>query len=337
MVNSGASANDITMLALKEMFGVGEVVVPALTWVSDVASVMRAGLTPKLVDINPITLGVDSDKVKSAITKKTKAIFITHILGFDALDDDLLSLLESQKILLIEDVCESHGATHLGKKLGSIGFASNFSFYFAHHMSTIEGGMISSNDEEFIDVCRMMRSHGLVRESKLTKTRDKFVAEFPELNREFIFKYAAHNMRPTELNAILGISQLKRLDENIVKRNRNFCEFLNLLDSNIFQTEFRIEGMSNYAFTLILREPNIQKRDRVEKLLQEAKIEFRRGLSGGGNQIRQPYFIEKFGKLHLSDYQNVEHVHHFSWYLGNYPDLPEKNFEILSRVLKQMS
>lgn len=337
MVNSGASANDITMLALREMVGPGEVIVPALTWVSDIASVLKSGFKPVIVDVDRESLGVESSRVLAAITKNTKALFVTHVLGFDALEDNLLEELESRGILLIEDVCESHGATHSGKKLGSFGFASNFSFYFAHHMSTIEGGMISSNNEEFIDICRMMRSHGLVRESKLEEKKLKLIQQFPDLNKEFIFKYAAHNMRTTEINAILGINQLKRLDSNIAQRNSNFLKFLDSIDESVFQTEFRMEGISNYAFTLILRNPDFIVRDKVERLFEAAGVEFRRGLSGGGSQIRQPYFNELIGKLNLEDFPNVEHIHHFSWYLGNYPDLPESNFKILKQIMASLS
>lgn len=169
MVNSGASANDLTMLALRERVGLGEVIVPPLTWVSDIASVLHAGFTPKFVDINPVTLGMDTDAILKAITSKTKAVFLTHILGFNALTKELIAELERLNIILIEDVCESHGTEHENTRVGNFGLASNFSFYFAHHMSTIEGGMISTNDADFYETLRMMRSHGLVRESRNPK------------------------------------------------------------------------------------------------------------------------------------------------------------------------
>lgn len=337
MVNSGSSANDLTMLALKEMVGVGEVIVPTLTWVSDIASVVKAGFTPVFVDIDSESLGMAANQVLDALSPRTKAVFITHILGFDAFEDSLITELKSRNVLIIEDVCESHGASHSELKLGSIGFASNFSFYFAHHMSTIEGGMISSNNEEFIDICRMMRSHGLVRESRIVSKREEIAKKFNDLNPEFIFKYLAHNMRPTELNAILGINQLKRLNENVKKRNSNFVEFLSVLDPSVFQVEFKLAGSSNYAFVLILREPNFQIRNKVESLLSLNSIEFRRGLSGGGNQVRQPYYIERFGVAEMSRFPRVEHVHQFAWYLGNYPNLPQKNIEILGNLLSEFS
>lgn len=138
MVNSGSSANDLTMIALREIYGSGEVIVPPLAWVSDVASVINAGLNPKFADINMRSLAMDTDSILNAITSKTKAVFLTHVLGLDGITDKLISELKSLKIPLIEDVCESHGATHNNSKLGTFGWASNFSFYYAHHLTTIE-------------------------------------------------------------------------------------------------------------------------------------------------------------------------------------------------------
>ncbi|OGG94819.1 MAG: hypothetical protein A2527_12785 [Candidatus Lambdaproteobacteria bacterium RIFOXYD2_FULL_50_16] len=132
-VNSGASANLITMAALKYKVGEGEVIVPRLTWTSDMVSVVQAGMTPIFVDIDPRTLSLDNDQVLAAITDKTKAVFMAHAQGFNGLTQKLLDELDKRGILLIEDVCESHGATFKGKKGGAIGFASNFSSYFAHH------------------------------------------------------------------------------------------------------------------------------------------------------------------------------------------------------------
>ena len=146
-VNSGSSANQLTMAALRLRYPEGgDVIIPPLTWSSDIASVLQAGFNPVFVDIDPWHLGMDTQEVLAALNEQTRAVFLTHVQGFNALTDELLSILQEREILLIEDVCESHGATHNGQKLGSFGWASNFSFYYAHHMSTIEGGMICTND-----------------------------------------------------------------------------------------------------------------------------------------------------------------------------------------------
>jgi CDP-6-deoxy-D-xylo-4-hexulose-3-dehydrase len=334
MVNSGSSANDLTLMALKEIKGDGEVIVPPLTWVSDISSVIRAGLTPIFVDIDPQTLALDSNKVIQAITPKTRAVFLTHILGYNGLSDYLIDELKARDILLIEDVCESHGATHNGKKVGTFGWASNFSFYYAHHMTTIEGGMVSTDDPELFDVIRMMRSHGMVRESLSETTRTRYQVEHPDLNPDFIFAFPSHNMRPTELNGLLGLQQLKRLDENNKIRTRNLQHFLKLINPDLFQVDFKVEGSSNYAFTLVLRSPSFAIRDRVESLLREAGIEFRRGLSGGGNQLRQPYLKGKFGIPEPESMPITDHMHHFGWYIGNYPELDSAKIDYLAETLQ---
>ena len=288
-VNSGASANLISMAAIKHLYGEGEIIVPTLTWVSDIASVIQNGLTPVFVDINPRNLGMDEDHILNAVTDKTKAVFLTYAQGFNCLSDRLLNELEKRNILLVEDVCESHGATFKGKKLGSYGFASNFSFYFAHHMSTIEGGMVCTNDKDFYQVIRMFRSHGMVREATDKELVERYTAENPELSPDFIFAYPAYNVRGTEIGGVLGRTQLKKLDANNKKRQENFKLFLDLLDSSKFRTDFDIEGSCNYAFCLVIKEADPEFRSRLEETMRANHIEFRRGSAGGGNQLRQPY------------------------------------------------
>lgn len=333
MLNSGASANDLTMLALREIHGAGEVIVPGLTWVSDIASVLHAGHTPIFVDIDKQSLAMDASAVIKAITPKTKAVFLTHILGLDGLTDMLLQELELRKIPLIEDVCESHGATHNGQKVGSFGWASNFSFYYAHHMTTIEGGIVSTNDFELFELMRMMRSHGMAREASSQETKEDFSKNYPDLNPDFIFVTPAHNMRPNELNGILGLSQLPRLDEAVEKRSLNYKKFLSTLDPDKFEVDFKIQGNSNYAFILVLKEPNFAVRDQVERELRRKGIEFRRGLSGGGNQLRQPYLRRLPGMKAPESLPNVDHVHHFGWYIGNYPDIDSGIFSAIREAL----
>jgi CDP-4-dehydro-6-deoxyglucose reductase, E1 len=333
-VNSGSSANQITMAALKERFGGGEVIVPTLTWVSDIASVLQAGFDPVFVDINPRTLGMDVKEILAELNSSTRAVFITHVLGFNALDQTLIDECQKRNIPIIEDVCESHGATFKGKKLGSLGFASNFSFYYAHHMSTIEGGMVCTNDSEFYETLRMMRSHGMVRESKDDALKAKYKSDFPDLNPDFIFAFPAYNVRSTELNAVLGRAQLKRLDANNAVRTRNLNLFLDNLDPKKYFTDFEREGSCNYAFTLVLREANAELWSRVEAALRAAKVEFRRGLSGGGNQLRQPFLRREFDSA--ENYPQVDHVHFYGAYIGNYPDLDTAKISKLCHILNAL-
>jgi CDP-6-deoxy-D-xylo-4-hexulose-3-dehydrase len=334
MVNSGASANELTMLALKHIYKKGEIIIPPLTWISDISSVMFAGFDPVFVDINLNNLSFDLDKLKKAINPNTRAIFLTHVLGINGLTNELLQLCEEKNILLIEDVCESHGTSFNGIKVGNFGFASNFSFYFAHHMSTIEGGMICTNDENFYQICRALRSHGMMREMTNDKMKQEIIDANPDLNSDFIFIRPAHNFRSTEINAVIGLNQLSRLDRSNEQRISNFNYFMSKLNSEKYITNLNLEGQCNYAFIVILKDSSFEKRDHLEATLKKEGIEFRRGLSGGGNQMRQP-FMKQFN-YDLNNYPNIEHVHNFSWYVGNYPSLPQEKIDTLINILNNL-
>lgn len=333
-VNSGSSANILTMAALRYLYGPGEVIVPTLTWVSDVTSVLYAGLKPVFVDIDLHHLGMAEDLILKSITPQTRAVFVTHVLGFNALSDKLISELKNRKIALIEDVCESHGATHNGRRLGSYGYASNFSFYYAHHMSTIEGGMVCTNDENFYQVIRMLRGHGMLRESTNDAIKTDVKAKYPDLNPDFIFVHPGYNMRSTEVNAVMGRNQLKRLDTNNLKRTENFKTFLENLDSKKYHTDYRVEGSVNYAFTLLMNDKDDAFRMRLEQKLRSERIEFRRGMSGGGNQVRQPY-LKDFYRLDLdpTKFPNADRVHFYGYYIGNYPSLEKEKIQALCKIL----
>lgn len=333
-VNSGASANLLTMAILKIRHPEGgEVIVPPLGWVSDIAAVLQNGFKPVFADIDPRTLAMDGSKILERITARTRAVFLTHVQGFDGLTDMLVEELKRRRIPLIEDVCESHGATHNGKKLGTFGWISNFSFYYAHHMSTIEGGMVCSNDSEVYQQVRMLRSHGMVREATDPVVQETYRSEYPDLNPDFIFAFPAYNTRNTEIGGIMGRSQLKRLDQNVKRRTQNLLRFLKQIDPVKYRTDFKLEGSSNYAFNLVLRRPDDELVERLMKVMRESGIEFRRGSSGGGNQIRQPYLKEIVPKDHHLSFPETEHIHFYGFYIGNFPDLRDAEIDQLCAIL----
>lgn len=286
-------------------------------------------------DINLHNLSFDLSKLKEVITPKTKAIFLTHVLGINGLTQEIIDLCQEKNILLIEDVCESHGTTFNNQKVGSIGFASNFSFYFAHHMSTIEGGMISTNDYQFYQICRALRSHGMIREMTDDKMKQEIIDANPDLNSDFIFLRPSHNFRSTEINAVIGLSQIEKLDSNNQKRCSNFNYFIKNLDSVKYHTQLETTGNCNYAFIVIMKESSFERRNLIESVLKQNKIEFRRGLSGGGNQLRQPWFKKNY-QIDFNQYPNMEHIHNFSWYIGNYPTLELEKIEFLVKLLNQI-
>lgn len=335
-VNSGSSANFLTIAALKNFTNKKEIIVPSLTWISDIVSVIQNGFKPIFTDINLSNLSMREEDIINKINKNTAAVFITHAQGFNGLTNKILKILKKKKIILLEDVCESHGAKMNNKKLGTFGFASNFSFYYAHHLSTIEGGMICTNNKKFYEMIKMYRSHGMLREAGNKKFEQVNIKKYPKLSSKFIFMFPGYNMRSNEISAVIGINQLKRLDSNNRKRIQNLNFYLSKLDGNIYFKNFMLKGSCNYAFPIILNKNFVSKRDKLEKLMNRYGIEFRRGNAGGGNQLRQPY-LDKFRPKNFYDFKNVEHVHFFGYYIGNFPDLSKNKIFRITKILNSLN
>ena len=335
-VNSGASANLISINILKELNNKKkkEIILPAFTWSSDVVSVINAGFKPIFVDINFENLALNENLVKKKINKNTLAIFITHAMGFAGLTKKFIELIKMKKIYLIEDVCESHGAKLGKKKVGTFGEMSNFSFYYGHHMTTIEGGMISTNSKEIDRLAKMKRGHGLLRDSQDNTFMNKIIKKKTDLNNDFIFYTEGFNLRSTELSAVIGIEQLKRLNKNIKIRNQNHKIFLEHLRSDIFFKDFNLKGSSNYGLHLILEKKDPKLFKKILKILNQNFIEYR--LGSLGNQIRQPY-LERFKKSsNLKSLRNTEHMHFFSVYIGNHQALDKNKIIKLCNQLNKL-
>lgn len=340
MVNSGTSGNYISIAIVKELLGIGEIIVPPLGWVSDISSVTQLGMTPVFVDISMDNLSITSENIKNAITDKTKAIVLVHCLGFNAINEEIIKIAKEKNILLIEDCCEAHGATFNNQKVGTFGDISIFSFYFGHHITTVEGGMISMNDEKIYELSKLFRSHGMTREVS-NETQKEYKNKYPNLNPLFTFAVAGFNMRSTELNAVLGIEQMNRIDSNVEKRRHNFKLWLDNLDKNKFILEFDLEGNSNFALPLIMK-PNYVDRlpinddfSGVCDILYLNGVEYRLGTSGGGNQSLQPY-LEKYEYRVVGELTNVNYIHSNSLYIGNHTDLTDEQIIDLCKKLNNV-
>jgi len=339
-VNSGSSANFITISLLEHLKYFNkkknEIIVPALTWSSDIISVIKNNYKPIFVDIDLANLSMNENEVMKKVNKKTLAVFITHAQGFCGFSEKLIKFLKQKKIMLIEDVCESHGATLQNKKLGTFGEISNFSFYYAHHMSTIEGGMICTNDKSIYELSRVLRSHGLAREMENVNKKKIIIKNNPDLSPNFIFLYPGFNMRNNEIGGVLGISQLKRLDNNVKLRKKNFQYFLENIDEKKYFINFKLDGNSNYAFPIILKKKSLKNRKIFEDILLKNNIEFRRGNAGGGNQLRQPYLKKYLNSTKPYEMKNTEHVHFFGYYIGNYPTLKKNKIKHICEILNNI-
>ncbi len=334
-VNSGSSSNLLAIAWLKNKFpNGGKIIVPPFTWSSDISSVLWMGFDPEFVDINMKTLAIDEDKFEEKISRNNdiRAIFLTHAQGINGLTEKIYSLCKKHNIFLIEDVCESHGVNSIfNKKAGSIGDISCFSYYYAHHMSTIEGGMVCTNDKNIYEFLIMSRAHGMLRESKDREIQAEYKKNYQDLNPLFIFPMKGFNFRNNEIGATIGLNQLKRLDEMIEIRKKNFSYFLNGLPNWAFK-DFDLKGQSNYAFNLILKDKDNKLMSNLQETLNNNGIEFRKGSAGGGNQIRQPY-VRSLGKYLDEEIPIIfpisDHIHFYSMYIGNYPSLTFKEIDLL--------
>jgi CDP-6-deoxy-D-xylo-4-hexulose-3-dehydrase len=331
-VSSGSTANFLLLSAVKELYGLKDgdkVLVPACTWVTNIGPVIQLGFTPVFCDINLKDFSFDIDHLKQIATDHPdiKLIFITHLLGYSAKNEEYQNYFP--KALILEDVCESHGCKGpSNKKRGSEYIGGTYSFYFGHHMTTIEGGMISTNNEELADLMRMKRSHGLARESK---NFQKYKNENPEIIPSFLFVTDGYNFRNTDLGAVLGISQLKRLDRMVQKRNENYEVYYNLLKkhSDKFYIPEYNKMMSSFAFPFICRTKNA--RSGLISLFEEYGIEYRPVVSG--NLLKQPFLngyslgIEK---------PNVDILHEKGVYIANNHFVGKSEFSILEEILSQL-
>lgn len=336
MVNSGASANYVMAAIMHHLLGPGEVIVPPVSWVSDVAPLVQMGMTPVFVDVAPQNFAITADQIRGAITPKTKGIILVHALGFNALSDDIIQIADENNLMLIEDCCESHGATFKGKQIGTYGAMSNFSYYFGHHMTSVEGGTVCTDSEELYELAKMFRSHGMIREAS-PELAQWYHQEYPDLNPLFTFAVPGFNVRSTELNAVIGLNQLSRLDTNIESRRQNFELWVSSLDSQKYWTDYQLEGNSSFALPLVLQNKSAQLLNSVCNILSNMSVEYRIGTVGGGSQARQPYLRSgKYDYRIVGDLSVTNHIHEFGLYVGNHPELTKEQITALASALNEL-
>ncbi|MBI3793926.1 MAG: DegT/DnrJ/EryC1/StrS aminotransferase family protein [Nitrospinae bacterium] len=331
-VNSGSSANLILISAMKELYGWrdnDEVIVPTVTWVTNISPVMQMGLKPVFVDINPLNFSFDFDQLKERITDRTKAIFVTHLLGFPSGIEGIKKAVAERDIKILEDCCESHGAHIDGVKIGNFGVGSTFSFYWGHHMTTVEGGMICTEREDLYNLCVLKRSHGLARELP-QKHHDAYRKQYPDIDFNFLFLTDGFNFRNTELHAALGITQITKLDGYIKIRNKNFSDFLRICDKydDVLDILQPPEGMSSFSLPFIFKSKEMKRRFQAE--LAGNRIESRPIISG--NLLNQPF---------LRAYKNTckatsaELVDKNGFYIGNNQFVNSEKLDALEDIMKK--
>lgn len=332
-VSSGSTANYLLLSAVKELYSLedgAKVLVPACTWVTNIGPVIQLGFTPIFCDINLNNFSFCEDDLEhiAKIHPDIKLIFVTHLIGFSANNERYKNLFPDA--LILDDVCESHGCLAPdGRRRGSDSLGATFSFYFGHHITTIEGGMISTNNYELYDLMRMKRSHGLARESERF---DEYAKKYSHISKQFIFVTDGYNFRNTDLCAVLGLSQLKRLDKYIQSRNNNYCEFIKLVKnySEYFYIPKYYPTCSNFCFPLICKTKELA--DKIRILFDENGIEHRPIISG--NLLRQP-FLDGYEITTQKDNLVVDLIHDNGIYLGNNQFIGKKELNLLESILKK--
>ena len=329
-VNSGSSANLAALysLLLSGKLRNNKIVVPAVSWVTTVTPAVQFGMEPIMCECDEDNLGLNIEHLKQIIKEHDpSSIILVHVLGFPNHMNEIVELCKEHDIRLIEDTCESIGSEYEGKKLGTFGDLSTFSFYFGHHMSTIEGGMISTDDEDLYHILLSIRSHGWDRDlpkSKQIELRKKYnISDFRSL---YTFYYPGFNLRATDLQAFIGLQQLNKLSTIIENRNINYQRY----HDGIKNTEWKINPptnsfISNFSYPVITK--NIK--ELVEKLT-ENNIECRPLICGSINE--HPFWYERYGKQELPISKKV---HEYGLYLPNNHQMTIEEVDKVINIVNQ--
>lgn len=336
LFTSGGGANLAIFQALKnlDLLKEGDLVgFSGLTWSTNVMPIIQMGLIPVIIDCDPETLNVMSHNLEKTLKqKKIRALFITNVLGFTGDLQKIKEICEKNDIILLEDNCESLGTELPEGKAGNFGRASTFSFFVAHHMSTIEGGMICTDDEELGEMLRIVRANGWDRNltaEQQHKWRKKHDIK-SEFHAKYTFYHLGYNVRPTEITGFLGLFQLQYLDENIRIREKNYHRIEKLIAQNddlVVLKRNHIKTLSSFAFPIVAKTPELKEKYMTQ--FSGAGIEIRPMIAG--NIQHQPFY-----KRHVAevvDLPGTDILHHNGFYCGNYPELTEHDLETIASCL----
>jgi CDP-4-dehydro-6-deoxyglucose reductase, E1 len=334
MTSSGSTAN---LLAVASLFFTknpklkrgDEVIVPAVSWSTTYFPLQQYGLKLKFVDIDLETLNYDLKALEKAVSDSTKMIMIVNLLGNCNDFDKIKTIIKDKNILLIEDNCESMGATFNGQQAGTFGVMGTFSTFFSHHMATMEGGFVTTNDEELYHILLSIRAHGwtrdLPKENKVSNKSDDWFTE------SFRFVLPGYNVRPLEMSGAIGIEQLKKLPSFIKNRRKNARLFVKLFENHPdFMIQKEISKSSWFGFSLIIRpNSNLKRKDIVQKLM-DANIECRPIVTGDftQNEVMKYFDYEIHNEL-----KNAKYLHDNGFFVGNQQVIIKDEVKYLFKIL----
>ena len=329
--NSGSSANLLMLSALQQggYLTNNKVVVPSVAWATDLAPVMQLGLEPILCDSNKRDLSVDLKHLEKIFEEQLPSVLLfVSVLGLVPEMDKVESLCKKYDVILLEDTCESMGCEFRDKKLGTFGKMSSFSTYFGHHISTIEGGIISTDDFRLYELLKSIRSHGWDRDSS-TETQIKLQQDWDvsEFNSLYTFYYEGFNMRSTDLQAYIGLNQIDKLHRWGLNREDNLYKYLELIDDSQWKPTIDLNDFnSNFAYPII--HPN---RDEIVEGLQKANVEVRPMICG--SMGTQPFYVKKYGRLELPI---VTEIDRHGFYVPNNPHLEYSEIEYICETINSL-
>jgi len=320
MVNSGSSANLLALSILtnpkfsKRIEAGSEVLTPAVTWATTLFPIVNVNLVPSIIDVGLEDFNLDVDKLRKSITKKTKAIMPVHLLGNPANMKEIIDIAKEYDLFVIEDSCEAHGAEFNNKKIGSFGDISTFSFFLSHHISTIEGGMLLTKNEEIFELAKSMRIFGSIRDQKNKK---QIAKKNPELDPRFLFDSLGYNIRPTEIQGAFGIHQIKKLEKFIKIRtsnanfwNKKLAKFSNYL---LLHSQRPNTRHAWFGYPITVRSPAPFSRDQLVNFLEKKNIETRPIMAG--DITKQPA-INLVKKKINRPLNNSKLIHSNSFFIG---------------------
>ncbi len=336
LYNSGSSANLALLQALLNMNLIKKgdnIGFSSITWATNIMPIIQLGLNPIPIDVSLETLNVNSKTLKSELSN-IKLLFITNLLGFSSDLDEIKRLCDENNVILIEDNCESLGSELNQKKLGNFGLASTFSFFVGHHMSTIEGGMVCTDNKELNDMLLITRAHGWTRDASLEK-RKELSTKKDDFYEKYTFYYLGYNLRPTEITGFIGLKELEYLDEVNDIRRKNYELFNNYARNNPDFIKLKVGHMSyisNFAYPLLCKNKRIF--NFYKNLFEKHNIEIRPIV--GGSIIEQPFFKDYMKKNNLYfNCPNAKLIHENGFYLPNNPELTDEEKKLICNLIKK--
>jgi CDP-6-deoxy-D-xylo-4-hexulose-3-dehydrase len=334
MVNSGSSANLVGVAALffkkdSALIKGDEVIVPCVSWATTYYPLHQYGLKLKFVDIELETLNYDIEELKKAVTPNTKMIVAVSILGNPNYYDEIEKLCDDNNIILFDDNCESMGAKFNGKFTGTSGLINTYSTFFSHHISTMEGGLILTDDFEIYSLCKSLRNHGWTRDQD--ENSPIFEKKEDDFFEAYRFILPGYNVRPGELQGALGLQQIKKLPNMLIQRRKNAAYFESKFkNDNRFIIQKDTGESSWFSFAMIIHPESGLVRENVFKALQNAKIGYR--IITGGNFLEHD--VIKYFDYEVTKSDNASYAHNNGFFVGNSPHDLTKEIDILFSALK---